>query len=287
MQTGKTIDQITRTLTAFDGTERIPGRDGSGDFKATVASLVLYATSGGLIKEIDDDDYTILDTDVYKIYIFKNLTADRYLYLPTHADNNGVDILVINDDGSYNVIVSPEGSDSINDWNSTVEITEKYGWWRFIADSERWIGITDGWSTIYEVSSETADTGLALDGSWDDVDGMSLLNGVYGKGYLYAFASQFLEDLSQVTQFRLYWGIGKTAGNNAPDIKDNLMTRIRTGNEELISMNFERHIDNFEYESDGSTIYMKARAYSTESLDKHYCYGDTNCPMYIKWRRVY
>ena len=36
----KTIDDISRTKTTIDGTERVPGRDSSGDFKITIADLV-------------------------------------------------------------------------------------------------------------------------------------------------------------------------------------------------------------------------------------------------------
>lgn len=37
----KTIDEITRTKAALDGTERFVGRDGNGDFKALIKSLRL------------------------------------------------------------------------------------------------------------------------------------------------------------------------------------------------------------------------------------------------------
>ena len=36
----KTIDDISRTKTVIDGTERVPGRDSLGDFKITIADLV-------------------------------------------------------------------------------------------------------------------------------------------------------------------------------------------------------------------------------------------------------
>ena len=36
----KTIDEITRTLTNIAGTERIVGRDGSGDFKITALNFL-------------------------------------------------------------------------------------------------------------------------------------------------------------------------------------------------------------------------------------------------------
>ena len=36
----KTIDDISRTKTVIDGTERVPGRDSSGDFKITITNLI-------------------------------------------------------------------------------------------------------------------------------------------------------------------------------------------------------------------------------------------------------
>jgi hypothetical protein len=36
----KTIDDISRTKTTIDGTERVPGRDSSGDFKITITNLI-------------------------------------------------------------------------------------------------------------------------------------------------------------------------------------------------------------------------------------------------------
>jgi len=36
----KTIDDISRTKTVIDGSERVPGRDGSGDFKITITNLI-------------------------------------------------------------------------------------------------------------------------------------------------------------------------------------------------------------------------------------------------------
>jgi hypothetical protein len=288
MQLGKTIDQITRTLTAFDGTERIPGRDGSGDFKATVASLVLYATSGGLIKEIDDADETILDTDVYKIYTFDNLTANRSLNLPTLADNFGKEIYVINLDGSYDVNVTPEGSDDINDWNVAFPITEKYGILKVIGLSDRWFVTPLNDACIYEVSSETADTGLALDGTWDDVSGMELLNGIYGSGYLDAYGHQYVRDTSIPSQMYAYWGIGKTSGNNAPDIKDEDAEGLDVGSQILDRLHFNRRISNCKYDSDGSTLYMKSKIITDEfPATDHRVYGGVNYPMYIRWRRVY
>lgn len=41
----KTIDDISRTKTVIDGTERVPGRDSLGDFKITIANLILSLQS--------------------------------------------------------------------------------------------------------------------------------------------------------------------------------------------------------------------------------------------------
>jgi hypothetical protein len=287
---GKTIDDITRTLTSFNGTERIPGRDDTGDFKATVAALVLYATSGGTINEIDDADETILDTDIYKIYTFDNLTANRALNLPTLADNFGKEIYVINLDGSYDVNVTPEGSDDINDWNVAFPITEKYGILKVIGLSDRWFVTPLNDACIYEVSSETSDTGLAVDGTWDDVSGMTLLNGVYGYGYFEARANQYAVESNYVEYLQLYLGLGTISGNNAPNIPQayDYRAEIRTDSNLLNKFYLPRHLNEIPYESDGSTIYMKVLAVSNEmNLTQHGIECATNAPMYIRWRRVY
>jgi hypothetical protein len=291
----KTIDQITRTLTSFSGTEYIPGRDTTGDFKATVAALVNYAVAGGLVKEIDDSDYTIQDTDVYTRYIFKNLTADRTLTFPTLADNQGYEFNVINADGSYNINCTPEGSDDINDWNVAFPITEKGGEIKFLATATKWAATPLNDACIYEVSTETEDTGLALDGTWDDVsvDGgtnpMTLLSGVYGKGILEAYGNQVGGDSSVAAYIDLFFGIGKTSGSNPPDIDgayDN-ENYVQTPVNQMRYLALTRRIK-CEYESDGSTVYMKSKVLSDElNTTEHIMRGTTNNPMYIRFCRRY
>src|SRR4030042_6396341 len=79
------------------------------------------------VLEIDNANHTILDTELYDVYVFKNLTANRYLYWPTLADNQGRRFAVINLSSTYKVINTPEGVELINDYNTTFEITEKGG----------------------------------------------------------------------------------------------------------------------------------------------------------------
>ena len=251
----------------------------------------------GLVKSISDAAYTLgdfgLDTGVqYDTFIFTSLTADRALNLPTLADNQGYAFEVISLDGDYGVDITPEGSEDINDWNSTFQINQQNGHVRIIGLSDRWLLTPLNDACVYEVSSETADTGLALDGTWDDVTGMTLLNGIYGKGYLDVFANQVGND-SGCQYVSLYFGIGKTSGNNIPDIsygggEYDVFQTYHAAAATNYQLRATRSRSNIPYESDGSTIYMKARIY-TDVLNAavHTVYGATNAPMYIKFIRKY
>ena len=241
-------------------------------------------------KEIDDEDYTLQDNDVYDLFTFDNLTADRDFNLATLADYNQKSFYIVNLDGSYDVIINPEGAENINDWNYQFNITEKYGIVKVIKLSDRWLVLPLNDACIYYVESETADTGLTLDGTWDDVTGMILLNGVYGKGYLSARGIQSAEDTSFPKYINLFFGIGKTSGNNAPDIPKayDFYNRVEVTPDNLYRFMVTKRIVNVEYESDGSTVYMKAKVETDESpMTAHEIYGATNAPMYIKFCRRY
>jgi hypothetical protein len=89
----------------------------SSQFLTALQAIISNSLSILNKKEIDNADETILDTDRYILYTFDNLTANHNLNLPTLADNQGRTFYVINLDGSYNVIVTPEGAELINDCN--------------------------------------------------------------------------------------------------------------------------------------------------------------------------
>lgn len=233
--------------------------------------------------------------DKHTIEIFDSITDDYIYQLPSVADSHGRSILFVNPT-EYQVTLDLKGTETCNGYSTNVVLTEKGGWWMLISGKSDtdWKGITDGKSTIYYVESEIADTGLALDGTWDDVsvDGganpMTLLNGIYGHFLLDAFGQQQINDSSEPVYIYGEFGIGKTAGSNAPDIKYNRRAGIYlyTGNPGYFYS--ERHIHNWKYISDGSPIYMKARVVSNESpATSHEVYGDTDCSIYIKARRTY
>ena len=254
----------------------------------TLRRETVEAIAANLIKQADDDaDYTLGDMQ-YNTFEFTGLTADRDFNLPSYVGYEGYEFEIINL-SDYTVVITPDGTEDINDWNSTFEITEKYGRVRVMALSDRWLVTPLNDACIYEVSTETADTGLALDGTWDDVSGMALLNGIYGEGLLSAKVIHYIADSSNPASLASYFGIGKTSGDNAPDIPGlydfvNEQQVISNTNEQYI---LTRQINNIEYESDGSTIYMKLRGTSDElNITTHAAYGATNCPMYIKWIRT-
>ena len=259
---------------------------GSGGGSFTFTGLTSQHSERKL--EVDDDDYTVLDTDGYKHVTFDNLTADRDFNLPTLSANEGREFFVTNLDGGYDVNIHPEGSEDINDWNVDFPITEKYGTLYIRGLSDRWLVVPLNNACIYEVSSETADTGLALDGSWDDVSGMTLLNGIYGYGYLDAHVIHEIQDTSVPEYYDSSFGIGKTSGDNAPDIIDDGLIRMQLQTDDFRLARFSRNIYNFPYESDGSTIYMKVLGESDEmNITGHAAYGATKVPMFIRWIRRY
>lgn len=231
-----------------------------------------------------NEDYTIKATDTYTEYHVDNSSAEIDV---TFCPLDPVKFKIVALDDSYDVNCIPAGSNTVNGYATDPVINQKFGWWEFSGGDSYWIGTTNGYSTIYEVSSETADTGLALDGTWDDVSGMSLLNGIYGKGFLDVYGYQYIADESYPSYMWGLFGVGKTSGNNAPDIKNNGNNGIRLTDQYIRRLHLQNHIHNFPYESDGSTIYMKAAVYSAElNVDNHIMYGDTDCPMYIRWRRI-
>lgn len=244
-------------------------------------------------KTISDAIYTIgdwgEDTSIqYDVFSYTSLTANRAITLPTLSANDGYEFDIINLDGSYNVVITPEGTDDINDWNETFEITEKHGRVKILGLADRWLLVPLNDACIYEVSTETADTGLTLNNTWDDVSGMTLLNGIYGKGKLYSSAIQEIADSSVPTYIYGYWGIGTTSGNNAPEIFNPKEQGLNLANQEMEEIIFQWNLNNYDYESDGSTIYMKAKVL-TDELDAtgHRMRGQTNGPMFIKWIRKY
>ena len=77
----KTIDDIGRTKTVIDGTERVPGRDSSGDFKITIADLVsLYVGA--------------IDLNVFS-RIRKNGSSNEILVPPFHTILGGEEYFTI------------------------------------------------------------------------------------------------------------------------------------------------------------------------------------------------
>jgi len=286
----KTIDDINRLKSFLNGDERFVGRDGIGDFRSTLLSIAQYVAgivtaAGYTTKEIDDEDYTILDTENYSTYIFKNLTADRVLNFPTLADNQNKKFTVINASGDYDVECTPEGSELINDWNYKFSITEKGGEVEFKGLSNHWAATPLNDACIYYVESETVDSGLSVDGTWDDVEGMELLDGIYGQFLIEAFGVQYARRDGGVASIYTRFGIGSISGDNAPNIAHNYQSGNGNTTSTVLLNLIERHVNNAKYISDGSTIYMKACTHSTYS--NHRMYGNTGSPMYIKAKRIY
>ena len=278
------IPNISTSQAVLKATDLLMLLDGSTP--KTILSPLLKRAS---INVVSSADYTITDTDGYTEIWVSTGASDRTITLPTLADNQGRKIKVIKtDSGVGDVIVDGEGSETINS-TLQVPITEQYGWWEFTAGASEWNGKTDGYSTIFEVSSETADTGLTLDGTWDDVTGMSLAftSANYGKYLISARGNQAVMGPSN-TQINAYFGLGSTSGNNAPNLSklfDYVYSLIATG---LGRMWLSRSLGEATLiVSSTITIYMKVSCSAIASgVASHQMYGETNAPMYIRARRI-
>ena len=83
----KTIDDISRTKTVVDGTERVPGRDSSGDFKITIADLVSFLQSSYV---------GAIDLNVF-LRIRKNGSSNEILVPPFHTILDGEEYFTISE----------------------------------------------------------------------------------------------------------------------------------------------------------------------------------------------
>lgn len=107
----KTIDDITRTKTSVDGTERIPARDDTGDFKITVNNLKASISSSPVY--FTSVSYVILDNDGYSRIEVDTTSGDITITMPLKANNLSRQIEIANVKGGTNkVIIIPHASDS-------------------------------------------------------------------------------------------------------------------------------------------------------------------------------
>lgn len=256
-------------------------------------AAITYVATEKTVEEvyyISGAGYTILDNDNYTEIDIVAGTSDRTVTLPTLSANQSRKVVIRKLDGAAGkVIVTPEGTDLLNDWNSTFEITEKGGQLKCLGLSTHWECTPNENCCIYEVSSETADTGLDLTGIWDDVNGMVLLNGIYGNGKLSAFVSQRVYDTSAPSYIEGRMGLGTIAGNNAPNIPKayDYVNRVTTIANTMAGMWMPHLIKDIPYESTGVPIYMKIIGYCDElNFTTHEAYGASGVPMYIRWRRT-
>jgi len=241
------------------------------------------------IKVITNDNWVITDTDPYSVYVFTGLTADKTLTFPTLADNQARKFAVHNLTGTYKVICTPEGTDLLNDWNSTFEITEKGGRLECLALSTHWECTPNENCSIYRVESEVADTGLTLDGTWDDVAGMALTLPSNGIGYCSSFCRIYAGDSGLVEYIDVSFGLGTLTGNNAPNIRgsDHALSEIRTTVNNLYGHILDRNVMEFKLSASAQTVYMKIKSVSNElNLTQNQTYVSTNDPMLIQWRRT-
>lgn len=107
----KTIDDITRTKTSLDQTERIPGRDSSGDFKITIQNLVASIINPVAVTEITAN-YDILDDDNFGRFEVDTTSGDITIKLPLKSNNLGREIEISHIAGTNKIIIQPHATDT-------------------------------------------------------------------------------------------------------------------------------------------------------------------------------
>ncbi len=107
----KTIDDITRTKTSLDGSERLPARDSLGDFKITVDNIKASIISSPVYST--DENYVVLDDDNYSRIEVDTTSGDITITLPLKANNLAREIEIANVKGGTNkVIIATNAGDA-------------------------------------------------------------------------------------------------------------------------------------------------------------------------------
>jgi hypothetical protein len=113
----KNIDDITRTKTTLDNTERVPGRDDTGDFKITIANFAA-AIKESIVEysvKYAQASYIILDDDGYDRIEVDTSAGEIEITLPLLANNVGrrIEIAFVKKDASNDVVkISPNATDA-------------------------------------------------------------------------------------------------------------------------------------------------------------------------------
>lgn len=132
------IQNIVDNLNSTDTNKPLSANQGKvlGD-----AQNVIEKNVAGNLHTVNSANYTILDDDGYKTIVVTAGASDRTITLPTLADNQKRELIIIKiDAGAGNVIIDGEGGEFING-ALTETITSQYGVVRFIATSTMWVKI--------------------------------------------------------------------------------------------------------------------------------------------------
>lgn len=152
----KTIDDITRTKSSLDSTDRFVGRDSSGDFKSTIQNIIDSVSIGGwLTKIVTSSTYTVTDSDMssYNEIMFDTTSNSITVTLPDRATQNGKKIKLSHAiQGSTNIVtINRAGGDTITrDGLTSIELPEEQNYVELFASS-----IISAWCILNEsISSE-------------------------------------------------------------------------------------------------------------------------------------
>lgn len=152
-----TLTGLTRKegTIVFDSTLKTFKGDDGTNLNIFASTSAATPTASGIVtsftptiksryKEINNADYTVLDTDGYDhITSTTTLTADRTVTLPTAADNAGRRITVTKaDSGAYNIIVKGEAAgETINGISGStgVKVFPRYISMTFLCTGSVWV----------------------------------------------------------------------------------------------------------------------------------------------------
>ena len=109
------------------------------EHKATIGNATKASDQNFSTKELDQDDYAILDDDKFDAILVTTGGSDRTITLPTVAANDERKIVIAKvDAGAGKVIVDGEGAETINGF-PTVTLSVQYQHVTVQAGATEWI----------------------------------------------------------------------------------------------------------------------------------------------------
>lgn len=178
----------------------------------------LLRTYNSSVKTVSSANYTILDDDTYSHILVTTGASDRTITLPTASDNTDRIIKIQKvDSGTGEVLVSPEGSETLNGLAFDWRITEQYDYVQLISDGSNWLVIDNKIGTVVEFTTTST---ISVDGSanwtenqWQGITSvaLTLTPGIWEFEYM---AMARADTSGNTTQGGVYTGIDTSVRTN-------------------------------------------------------------------------